>query len=299
MFRDDTTNTLMITPQEQSPTLATAIGLDTGLYLKREDLHPYGSHKGRSIPLMIKYYLGLCHTNFCISSSGNAALAALFTIQELNKQHPDNPCHLRIFVGRLINKEKLQRLQKEIKDNNITIEQVEMPKQKAFQLDKEGVCKNLRQSIDDTALTGYQTLANELAKIPNLSAIFIPTSSGTTAQGLYHGFKKIGINPQIHIVQTPKCHPLVDDSPTGSSMATAIVDTIGYRKTAVQQAMQASKGKGWIATDEDIILAQDMLKEHENLEVSANSALALAGLQLALKQGWQFTGPVACLITGK
>ena len=296
----------MLTPQTQHLQLADAIGLDANLYLKREDLHPYGSHKGRSIPLMIKYYYGLCHTNFCISSSGNAALAALFTIQQLNKQYPDNPCNLRIFVGRLISKEKLQRLQNEINDNRITIEQVETPKQKAFQLDKEGACKNLRQSIDDAALTGYQILANELAEISrsseggkNISAVFIPTSSGTTAQGLYLGFKKIGINPQIHIVQTPNCHPFVNSSETGSSLAGAIVDTVGYRKKEIQKILDETNGRGWIAADSDILEAQQLVQKKENIEISPNSALSVAGLQLALNAGLRFDGPVVCLVTGK
>jgi len=44
-----------ITPLEHYPTLAKAIGV-SDLYFKREDLHPYGSHKGRSIPVMINNY---------------------------------------------------------------------------------------------------------------------------------------------------------------------------------------------------------------------------------------------------
>ena len=72
----------MITPQEPFPALAKAVGL-TDIYLKREDLHTYGSHKGRSIPVMIDHYLKEGSKNFAISSSGNAALAAALYVKEL------------------------------------------------------------------------------------------------------------------------------------------------------------------------------------------------------------------------
>jgi threonine dehydratase len=65
----------MVTPLEQQKKLAEVIGF-SDLYFKREDLHPYGSHKGRSIPVMIDHYVASGDTTFAISSSGNAALAA-------------------------------------------------------------------------------------------------------------------------------------------------------------------------------------------------------------------------------
>lgn len=288
-----------MTPQTKTQKLAEVVGLHTDLYLKREDLHPYGSHKGRSIPIMMQHYIKQGQTNFCISSSGNAALAAALFVAQHNTANKQN-IHLKIFVGHKISAEKLEILQRAASSSTaITIEQVGNPKQQAFQMDKENICKNLRQSTDDTALTGYQTLADELAEIKNIKAVFIPTSSGTTAQGLYEGFKKHGLNPQIHIVQTPQCHSLVDNSPAGTSIANAIVDTVGYRKQAIQTALQTSNGRGWIATDEDIILAQNLLKQHEDVAASANSALSVAGLQLALKNNWHFDGPVVCLITGR
>ena len=288
-----------ITPQPQAKQLAKALGLNAELRLKREDLHPYGSHKGRSIPIMIKRYADGGHGNFCISSSGNAALAAIYAVKKLNEKE-EKKITLRVFVGRHIQEDKLNLL-REAGNNldNISIEQVATPKQTAFQMDKDGKAKNLRQSTDDTALIGYETLANELADIKNLATVFIPTSSGTTAQALHQEFTKLNLNPQIHIVQTPACHPLVDDSPTGTSMANAIVDKIGYRKVAVQKAMRDSGGKGWIATDNDIAEIKWLIKEKENLDISANSALSVAGLKLALQNNRHFNGPVVCILTGR
>lgn len=291
----------MITPQPQAKQLAKALGLNTELFLKHEDLHPYGSHKGRSIPPMIHHYINQGYQNFCISSSGNAALAAIYSIQELNKGTITKPLNLNIFIGKHIPAEKLDVLKNLIIDSkNITIKQVDNPKQLAFQMEKDGKAKNLRQSTDDVALIGYETLAKELAEIKNLSAVFIPTSSGTTAQGLDNAFKNLGLNPQIHIVQTPACHPMVESAiSTELSLASAIVDKVAYRKEKVKEIIKETAGNGWIATNEEIENAKQIIKKTENIEVSFNSALSVAGLNLALQNNWKFSGAVVCILTGR
>lgn len=307
----------MITPQPQAKNLAAAFRLKNPLYLKREDLHPLRSHKGRSIPPMIEKYAGEGTRDFVISSSGNAALAAVLYIKDYNKIPPEDSLNLKIFLGENINKDKLSALKK-LASASIKIIQTKNPKQDAFKLEKSGQAKNLRQSTDDTALLGYRELAKELAEIKNLSAVFIPTSSGTTAEGLHEGFKKLGINPQIHIVQTTACHPLADavvaevtsyparagsrsrdKLQVTSSIATAIVDKVALRKTAVTEAVEKSNGTGWVAEDKDIIDAIKSVKKNTQIDISPNSALSVAGLMLAIKSGWKFPGAVALLCTGK
>ena len=102
----------MKTQQSSFPELALALPVPE-LWLKREDLHHFGSHKGRSIPFMIDYYWhkeGL--VNFVISSSGNAALAAALHVRHHNKNNPDKKISLTIFVGNKIPTEKLDILKK-------------------------------------------------------------------------------------------------------------------------------------------------------------------------------------------
>lgn len=300
----------MKTPQLPVPELAKKLGLNVELWLKREDLHHYQSHKGRAIPLMINEYAKRQgFQKFVISSSGNAALGALIAIKTHNKSRPENPLRLTIFVGKKISEKKLHHLQKEISDSHITIHQVDEPKQAAFQeSQKEGV-KLLRQSTDELALRGYNDLAKELSKIEGLYAVFIPTSSGTTAQGLHLGFKQNNINPQIHIAQTSTCHPLVDDFyisqkitlptiPSEISLAGAIVDQVAHRKTQVTEALIESKGYGWIITNEQIQNAIAVVKDTTHITISPNSALAVAALIEAIKNNKTFSGPVVCLITG-
>jgi threonine synthase len=284
----------MITPQIQCKKLADELGLDSPLYLKREDLHPAGSHKGRSIPIMINKNYADGIRDFVISSSGNAALAAARAIRERND------IVLTIFVGDKINPEKLKLIQDE-KGENTIIRQVPNPKQEAILAEKNSnKIKNLRQSTDDTALEGYAALAQELAEIKNLSAIFIPTSSGTTAEGLYYGFQKLNINPQIHIIQTPDCHPFVEGGETNTepSLASAIVDKVGHRRENILKIIDATKGAGWIGTNKEIIEAIKKVEQTENIDISPNSALSVAGLKKAIRDGWKFNGAIVCLITG-
>lgn len=292
----------MTTPLNEQPKLAKTLGLKVPLYFKREDLHPLGSHKGRSIPLMIKQYAKQGWASFVISSSGNAALAAGLYIKKYNQTHKKK-LSLRIFVGEKIAREKLDLLNSVLTEQ-ITININKNPKQQAFQIDKAGQAKILRQSTDDSALLGYEDLAKELSKIKKLSAIFIPTSSGTTALGLYLGFKKLKIKPQIHIIQTSACHPMANVfSPTNitstSSIAGAIVDNVAHRKEPLVAAINKTKGFGWIANDKQIQNAIDLVNINEEINLSPNSALAVAGLQQAIESQRKFSGPIVCLITGK
>jgi len=296
----------MQTPQKMQKKLAKAIGLAVPLYFKREDLHPLGSHKGRSMPIMINEYRRGGWKNFCISSSGNAALAAARYIKNINRELR-NKISLQIFVGENIDDKKFKILRRLAADKNIGLTQVENPKQAAFQTDTRNEAKNLRQSTDDMALKGYVSLANELAKIKNLSAVFIPTSSGTAAQGLYEAFKKLKINPEIHIVQTVACHPIAKavmvetvSSPLSAptSIASAIVDKIAHRKTEVAEAVKKSQGAGWVPDDEEIKSAMKLVKINSGISISSSSALSVAGLIEAINNNWIFNGPVVCLITG-
>ena len=298
----------MLTPQPSLPQLAAALGLSAELCFKREDLHPYGSHKGRSVPLMIKEHCYKGYENFVISSSGNAALAAIRAVKDRNENHGESLL-LTVFVGENIDSGKLKML-KGCEDSMIKIIQVANPKQSAFQMEKEGKAKFLRQSTDDAALIGYKELAKELAEIPSLSAVFIPTSSGTTAQGLYEGFKELGINPQIHIVQTEACHPMVEtrliaslparrNPHVGNSIASAIVDHVAHRKQKVLEVIKNSHGAGWVVSDEEITSAMNIVKKTTGIEISPNSALSMAGLRKAIEVEAKWKGAVVCLITGK
>ena len=105
---------------------------------------------------------------------------------------------------------------------------------------------------------------------------------------------------QIHIIQTPACHPMVKSPiPISSSLATAIVDNVGFRKESVRKGVLESGGSGWIAINKDISEAKILVKKTENIDVSSSSALSIAGLVQAIEKKWPFEGPVVCLLTGR
>jgi threonine synthase len=290
---------MSITPLTPAPNLAKALGIKNKIYLKREDLHPLGSHKGRSIPIMIEVYFKKNIHDFVVSSSGNAAIAAGMCVKKHNQKNKKQPINLQILVGEKIDAEKLKLLKK-LTTKNILLTQVENPKQAAFQLEKNNKAHWLRQSTDNTALIGYESLAKELAKIKNLQMIFVPTSSGTTADGLCLGFKKIKLKPQIHIVQTTACHPfVVSDINTPTSLAGAIVDKVGHRKQNISKIIKQTKGAGWIANDKQIKQAIKLLAKTEKIKTSPNSALALVGLQKAIAEKYRLAGTIVLLLTGR
>ena len=300
--------TRMTTPLEPYPDLAKTLGVED-LYFKREDLHPYGSHKGRSIPVMIDLYLGQGETKFALSSSGNAALAAAMYVKGLNKN-----LDLDIFVGNHVSPSKLEKLEK-FADEHIRILKKERPMQALTQAMNEGV-RSLRQSTDENALIGYKSLADEINEsfsiksMPTLGAVFIGTSSGTTAEALAQNFiknvdiKDKGNVPQVHIIQTSSCHPIADglnsyDGPDEESIAGAITDITGYRKNDLVPLIQKTGGAGWFATNDAIESAQELVKKYTGLDISTNSALSVVGVMQAVYAGHQIKGAVVCIICGE
>ncbi len=293
----------MLTKQDEYKDLAKVLGINK-LILKREDLHPYGSHKGRSIPKMIDLYLSKGIRHFAISSSGNAALAAAFYINKLNSENKlgeNEKINLNILVGQNINKKKLHKIEP-FKSENINITMHDRPLQTLFNILKDQNIVGLRQSTDDNALLGYRELAEELEKINDLEAIFIGTSSGTTAQALAEYFIQKNKKVEIHIVQTTSCHPIainyVDSVQEEISVADAIVDQTAIRKDKIIELINKCNGSGWIATNEQIKSAEEMTKKYANLEISNNSALSIAGLMQAVYTGKEWAGSVVCVICG-
>ncbi len=293
----------MITPVEHYPELAKIIGLND-LYFKREDLHPYGSHKGRSIPYMIDHYYEKGDRKFAISSSGNAALAAILHIKKLNSNNTE-PIELTVFVGNYIAPYKLNKLKDTIKDiENETIRILikERPLQALAQAIEDGY-RSLRQSTDDEALVGYQSLVEEITSMKNVGAVVIGTSSGTTAHALADSFFRNKIPIQVHIVQTTSCHIIADafetfDGTNEKSIADAIVDKIAHRKTKLVSLINKIFGYGWVATNDEIVSAQELVQTYTGLSISTNSALSVVGAMQIAERGWEIKGAVVCMICG-
>ncbi len=288
-----------LTPTEKYSDLAKAIGCSI-LYFKREDLHPYGSHKGRSIPVMIDHYIRQGHQKFALSSSGNAGLAAVLHVSNINKSGI-GPIELIVYVGQHSNPHKVEKL-KQSADEYTKIILKERPLQALTQSIEEGYT-SLRQSTDDLALQGYDDLAEELLQVKDLCAVFIGTSSGTTAEALAKYFAKNNRKISVNIVQTSSCHPMSDafeayDGPDEPSIADAIVDVVAHRKSSLIPAIEKVGGTGFAVTNDEILLAMNMTHKNTGLEISPNSALSVAGIIKATGMGVEYDGSIVCMICG-
>ncbi len=293
----------MVTKHEEYSEFANSLGVKR-LFFKREDLHPYGSHKGRSVPKMIDKYIKEGIKNFAVSSSGNTALAAAFYINKLNStgyELGNTMIKLSVLVGQHISVKKFNKLE-QFKSPYINITMHDRPLQTLFNMTRDEGTVSLRQSTDDSALIGYSELAEELTHIPDLQAVFMGTSSGTTAQALLEYFDLHNMKTEMHIVQTSSCHPIADafvDNPIDEqSIAGAIVDHNAIRKNKVIALIDKIGGGGWIASNEHIVSAQELTNKHTGLSISTNSALSVAGLMQAVYTGKTWDGSVACIICG-
>jgi len=249
---------------------------------------------------MIDHYYEMGDRRFVISSSGNAALAAVIHIQEMNKHIPE-PIELEVYIGHRIPAHKKEKLEA-YASPNIRIMIKEHPLHALTQSVQEGY-RSLRQSVDDVALSGYASLAEELTSIKDLGAIFIGTSSGTTAQALAQYVLQKKPSVQVHLIQTSSCHPLVNafessDTPDEISIADAIVDHNAYRAPALIPLIQKTGGRGWTASNDDIHAAQELAEKYAHLSVSTNSALSIIGAMKAAEIGYNIKGAIVCMICG-
>jgi len=289
------------TLQKSYPDLAKKLGLP-GIWIKHEYLNESGSHKIRLMEYLIKNYLKKGQKNFVICSSGNAGIAAAYF---LNKNKLAD-AKLKIFISPNISKEKIERLNQTVgKNKNIELKKVIRPKQSAFALVKKENSVFLRGSIQKDSPKAYFSLAQEIAKIPNLQAVFIPTSSGITALGIDQGFKKLKKKIEIHIIQTEKIYPMAREFdhcflPKKTSLASAIVDKIAFRKKELIQTINKSLGSGWIVSDFELKKAKKILEKNTDLKMpSYDALLSLAGVIKAQEKKWPFKKNICCVFTGR
>jgi threonine synthase len=275
--------------------------------VKHDDMLELGCSKQRSLSYMIVKYIQQGKKKFVVSSSGNAGLVSAYTVL----RHPD--ASLKVFLSNTISDQKLEKFILKLKvpvrlkdfRNGGTLGNVEFilcdnPKQRAIQHGNDGWI-NLRGSQDDLALVGFRTISYELLESNDLwDAVFVPASSGTTAVGIYEGFREAGLKPAMHIVQTTKVNTLVNKLPkihgADASVkevdhpAESIVDIIGHRRKQVEDIITESGGAGWVISKDDVEKAMRAL-EALGIQASADAALTFAAFRKSLDTH-QYDNPV-------
>jgi threonine synthase len=285
------------TPLEENHSLADVLNLEK-ILLKREDQNPTGSHKDRGLSFQISAHLQDNKENFTISSSGNSSISAINLLKSRNEK-------LHIFLSENLSDEKISRLKtifpnfekKDFDFENFSFHFSKKPLSSAFKFSKTNNSVLLRGSTDIYGYEGFKTIGYEIEN-EDFDSIFIPTSSGTTAKGIYEG---LNLKKPFHIVQTTKVNTLVNEfdqnyEKSESSIANSIVDKVGHRKLEINEIIEKTKGTGWAISDEEIKQAQNIL-QNEGIETSNESALTIAAIKKAKSEGWNIKKPL-CIFTG-
>jgi hypothetical protein len=174
---------------EPAPELGAILGIEE-LWLKREDLAPDGSHKGRSAERMLGELSSAGRSQAVVSSSGNAALA-------LAGRASAHGVRLLALVSPRTPEVKLRRL----RDSGQTVVASHRPVGLLHHTLSGWGLADLRGSTNGLAPLAYRSLAAELAPSGPWAAVFVYSSSGATALGLCQGWERLGPAPQVHPVE--------------------------------------------------------------------------------------------------
>lgn len=281
-------------PLERAEQLGHGLGIGS-LYLKREDLSPTGSHKGRSMGLLCSSLLGAGLRQAVISSSGNAAAAAaayasLGGIRLLSLVSPQTP------------RVKLDQLQ--------AYPQLAVLSNHPVALLHRAVghwgLADLRGSVNPLAPNAYRGIAAELSEVPRLQAVFLFSSSGATALGLSQGFGRIDRSPerpQLHVVEGVRGGELTRPwYPSAGAGSASPLGELGTRRSrlapAVRRAVRASGGRGWRVSQAELELVRALADRH-GVNTSWEGLATLAAMRQAARElGWDGAGSWVAILTG-
>lgn len=254
-------------------------------YLKREDLNPLGSFKTRGLAYQISRAWQNGKKEFCISSTGNAALAAAALCKKADFK-------LFIFLHKFPKLEiKRKNILKEIRSfqpQKIFFEKEPTRKSQEF-AKKEGIY-NLTPSIDEWSSEGLKSIGFEIfekilsrpdnhEKSEKLSILSF-SSSGTSI---------IGIGKSFNFLSEKG---LLDNPP----ILYAVNQNKIKRAAQVEKIIKESKGRVLDVSQHDIKKAQDFF-EHFKIRTSLEGISAFAGfLRLSEEEN---IGKALIILSGK
>lgn len=241
--------------------------------MKREDLSPDGSHKGRSAERMLVEMAAQGHSAAVVSSSGNAALA-------LARRAGAHGVRLLALVSPLTPAVKLRRL---LATGEMVVASHHPVALLHHAVDQWGMA-DLRGSTNELAPLAYRPLAGELAPAGPWSAVFVYSSSGATALGLGQGWRESGTPPQLHPVEGAPGGELTRPWYRGQpSLEPAPVGELGTHRSRLspllRREVMRSGGRGWRVGAGQLAKVRTAAREC-GLETSWEGLAALAAASL-------------------
>ncbi|MGH7639975.1 MAG: PLP-dependent lyase/thiolase [Candidatus Dormibacteria bacterium] len=283
------------TPLEPAPELARALGVRE-LLLKREDRNPTGSHKARSLGLLLSQMVDRGQDQAVISSSGNAGVAAAAYaapsgIRLLTLVSPSTP------------RVKLERLRAQ---GGVVVVSRHPVALLHHARERWGLC-DLRGSTNPLAPVAYRGIAAELATRGPVGAVFLFASSGATALGLAQGYEQLSPHPrpELHPVETlpggeltRPWYPGPPEAPSGGPAAGEFGTRRSRLAPAVRRAVRQSGGRGW-RVPPGALPELRQLAESRGVFTSWEGLAALAAVrQAALGGAVSHPGPWVAVLTG-
>jgi threonine synthase len=279
------------TPLQAALQLGRELGMPD-LWLKREDLSPTGSHKVRSLGLMVSDLKARGISQAVISSSGNAALAAaaycsLAGIRLLSLVSPRTPA---VKLLRLLSQPQL-------------VVVTEHPVSLLHHAATTWGMADLRASTNPLGTAAYRGIAAELAPERRWRAVFAFANSGATVLGIEEGFARL-----LPASQLPQVH-LVEAAPGGEltrawygrqeRLPASGVGDLGTRRSRLapraRRAVRATGGRGWRITKPEMEVVRASM-EGLGLATSWEGMAALAAVGQWAQRGQP--GPVAVVLSG-
>ncbi len=325
----------VITPFERADALSAALGFtdDGGIWIKDETHNVAGSHKARHLFSTLLHLLtaeaaGIAPWStpagrplLAIASCGNAALAAATLAAAI--EWP-----LQVFVPPSADAVVLSAL------NQLGATITTCPRRPSDPSGDPCVLR-FREAVAQGAipftvqgpengwcLDGGRTIGWEMADL-GADHVLVQVGGGALARCVIGGLSQAGGRlPKLHAVQAEGCAPLArawrralageggvshaaahwaqymtpwETAP--HSAADGILDDETYDWLGVVNGMAASHGAPVIATEDEILRANDLAREHTSIDASHTGTAGLAGL-LAIRKGVSNHERVAVIFSG-
>ena len=173
-------------------------------FVKREDLHPLGSHKHHAAKQQIEWVKKNNPKGGVLTTSGNAGICAGYFAKQMN-------IPLYVLTGPGNQRAKLEKLSEHC--NNLYIS--EKSARLCNYISAKYELHNLRPSIDDLAVKGFENLGKEIftqyeeMKLHGIltnfwKEIFIFSTSGASYVGIYQALQKL--HDEGKLSDLPKLH---------------------------------------------------------------------------------------------
>ncbi|NUN13188.1 MAG: pyridoxal-phosphate dependent enzyme [Myxococcales bacterium] len=268
------------------PLFRRAVFRGVPMVLWREDLCPNGSHKDRSLAVQIALYRHQGKKTVCLSSSGNAAIAAAAACRVAGLR-------LVVFVSKKMALGKLMPLCR----YGAHVIQSERAMSLCNEFSSAFAIPNLRPSMDDAALEGYKTLAFFAAEQQlGIDALVCYSTSGSTLCGISRGYDSLrtygwtGSIPALVAAQAGTSAAIAQTFgyvPSGE-LHRSLIGDLGAKRSRrhgeVVRALRAGGGGAVWIDDSQILAAQQWLLD-QGVNTSLESACATAAAMRWIDEG--------------